>query len=66
MGPRAERSGGRLVSAELAVPWVTFPASDAADDLSGRVFSTAYDTQTVVARGDEIRRAGQYALRLIE
>ena len=57
---------GRLVPAELAARWVTFLASGAADDLSGRVFSATYDMETVLARGDEIRREGQYALRLIE
>jgi NAD(P)-dependent dehydrogenase (short-subunit alcohol dehydrogenase family) len=57
---------GRVVPAELAARWVTFLASGTVDDLSGRVFSVAYDMETVVARGDEIRREGQYALRLIE
>lgn len=57
---------GRLVSAELAARWVTFLASGALDDLSGRVFSARDDMETILARCDEIRREGQYALRLIE
>jgi len=57
---------GRLVPAEVAARWIVFLASGEGDDLSGRVLSTAYDFDTLVARGDEIRRKGQYALRLIE
>jgi 3-oxoacyl-[acyl-carrier protein] reductase len=57
---------GRLVPAELTARWVAFLASGAADDLSGRAFSATHDMETVLARGDEIRREGQYALRLIE
>src|SRR5262245_2792958 len=57
---------GRLVPAELVAQWVTFLASGAADNRAGRLFSAAYDMKTVVARGDTIRREGQYALRLIE
>ena len=57
---------GRLAPAGLAARWVTFLASGEADDLSGRVLSVAYDMDTLVARRDEIRREGQYALRLIE
>lgn len=57
---------GRFVSAELTARWVMFLASGAADDLSGRALSARDDMETVLARGDEIRREGLYALRLIE
>lgn len=43
-----------------------FLASGQADEFSGRVLSVAHDMDTLVARSDEIRREGQYALRLIE
>jgi len=57
---------GRLVPAEVAARWIVLLASGEADDLSGRVLSAADDIATLVARGDQIRREGQYALRLIE
>jgi NAD(P)-dependent dehydrogenase (short-subunit alcohol dehydrogenase family) len=57
---------GRLVPAGLAARWVAFLASGEADDLSGRVLSAAHEMDMLVARRDEIRREGQYALRLIE
>ena len=56
----------RLFPAEVDGRWVTFLASGDADDLSGRVLSVTHDMSTLVERRDEIRREGQYALRLIE
>jgi len=56
----------RLVPAALAGRWVTFLASGAVDDLSGRVLSVTHDMNTLAARSDEIRREGRYMLRLID
>jgi NAD(P)-dependent dehydrogenase (short-subunit alcohol dehydrogenase family) len=63
---QAVLDSGRLTSPETAARWITFLASGEADELSGRVLSAAYDMDTVVARSDEIRREGQYILRLNE
>jgi len=41
-------------------------ASGEADNLSGRVFSVAYEIDTLMKRADDIRREGRYILRLCE
>ena len=56
----------RLVPPEHAARWAVFLASGEADNLSGRVFSVAYEIDTLMKRADDIRREGRYILRLCE
>jgi NAD(P)-dependent dehydrogenase (short-subunit alcohol dehydrogenase family) len=56
----------RLVPPEHAARWAVFLASGDADKLSGRVFSVAYEIDTLMKRADDIRREGRYILRLCE